>query len=530
MRIKSARLRNYKRFTDLQIVDLPKTAKLIVMIGPNGSGKSSLFDAFLFKSQKEPSVRNIHMDNANQEYYYKNLSEVARRTSSHILWDNIDIEFHSAGPTLGSWQYTFYIRSPYRNEAEFQVDSISSVGPAAENPRFQRIIDSDQAVSDSYRRLAWKRMTDLDRGAPANTTFGEYRSSSIMELQDTMRDLFHGLQLQDFGGITSKGGFRFTKGVVTDFQYKNLSGGEKAAFDLLLDLFVKREEFADAIYCIDEPEAHIGVAIQGRLLEALLALLPPSSQLWIATHSIGFVRAASQRMATHSDVVFLDFADQNFDESIMLKPQAASRSFWRGAYQVALDDLAALVAPTRIVFCEGDREKPSGGFDAKCYSKLFEDDHGDTLFLSRGGASEVENSDDLTAVIKEIVAGTEVLKLIDRDDMTEERRRALLADRPALRILGRRELENYLYDAAVLETFFRSHGLTGLSDSVRTLLVDPIKGDARPNRQRMFMEAKKLIREEWLGRDSREFEMTHLVSALKSTESVYRELEQDIFP
>ena len=95
------------------------------------------------------------------------------------------------------------------------------------------------------------------------------------------------LALQDFGGIQTTGVFRFAKGTSSDFHYKNLSAGEKAAFDLLLDLFVKRSEYPDAIYCIDEPEAHTAIALHGRLLEVMLDMTPPESQLWIATHSIG---------------------------------------------------------------------------------------------------------------------------------------------------------------------------------------------------------------------------------------------------
>ncbi len=529
MRIKSAHLRNYKRFTDLRVTNIPETARLVVMIGPNGSGKSSLFDAFLFKGQYDPSIRNIGMNPGNQEYYYKSAAEVAQRTDSHSLWNRIDIQFHTAEPAPGHWQTTFYIRSPYRNEPEFQVDSISEVGRASESPRFNRIIDSDQAVSDSYRRLAWKRLTDLDGAAPASTTFGDYRSSSILELQNAMAELFGSLSLQDFGGITGKGGFRFAKGTTSDFQYKNLSGGEKAAFDLLLDMFVKRDEYADAVYCIDEPEAHVAVAIQGKLLEALLALLPSRSQLWIATHSVGFVRAASQRMAAHGDVVFLDFSDHDFDTTVVLSPRPTSRSFWRSVYQVALDDLAALVAPSRLILCEGSRDKPSDGFDAKCYATLFEDSHGDTLFLSRGSASQVENSDDLAAVIKEVVDGAEILKLIDRDDMTDEGRADLLAKDSQLRILRRREVENYLYDSAVLQVFFATYGLAVLPNAIQTLLVDATTGDARHARQSILREARRLLQGVLLGRDSREFELSHLVPALKATESVYRELEEDIF-
>ena len=45
MRLKSATIKDFKRFTDLSITDMPETARLIMLAGPNGSGKSSFFDA-----------------------------------------------------------------------------------------------------------------------------------------------------------------------------------------------------------------------------------------------------------------------------------------------------------------------------------------------------------------------------------------------------------------------------------------------------------------------------------------------------
>ena len=105
----------------------------------------------------------------------------------------------------------------------------------------------------------------------------------------------------------------------SDFHYKNLSGGEKAAFDLLLDLFVKRDEYQDAIYCIDEPEAHVATALHGLLLEVVLDIMPSESQLWIATHSIGFVRKAYEMMRQKGDVVFLDFSGRDFDQEVQIR-------------------------------------------------------------------------------------------------------------------------------------------------------------------------------------------------------------------
>ena len=178
-----------------------------------------------------------------------------------------------------------------------------------------------------------------------------------------MRKLFRepSLELQDFGGLRQSGVFRFVKGNSSNFQYKNLSGGEKAAFDLLLDVFVKREEYKDAIYCIDEPEAHVATALHGTLLETMLDLLPGESQLWIATHAIGFVRKAFEMMKQGDSVAFLDFSNRDFDIPTEINPSIPNRSFWSSTYQVALADLADLIAPANIVICEGRQGKGPRG-------------------------------------------------------------------------------------------------------------------------------------------------------------------------
>ena len=336
MRIKSVRLTNYKRFTDLQVEDIPYSARLVVLIGPNGTGKSSLFDAFLLKSQ---GLRNNYaLQGDKSDYYLKDTFTSGHPDTTQEVWNTIQVEFHTGQPARDGWPAIFNIRSPYRNEADFQLTSLQRVSPSTEAARFARIIDPDQAVSDNYRRLSWKRMADLDTDAPGSTTFEQYRRESLGELQAAMRKLFTEptLELQDFGGIRDTGVFRFAKAATSDFHYKNLSGGEKAAFDLLLDLFVKRNEYQDAIYCVDEPEAHVATALHGLLLEVMLDIMPWESQLWIATHSIGFVRKAYEMMLQSGDVTFLDFSEHDFDQEVQIHPSTPDRSFWRMTYKVAL--------------------------------------------------------------------------------------------------------------------------------------------------------------------------------------------------
>ena len=234
MRIKTVRLNNYKRFTELAIVDLPETTRLVVLVGPNGTGKSSVFDSFLLKANAAVSNQNL---SGNTEQYYE---KVLKSKTTHHIANLVKIEFHDAGEGEVDWRSAFQVRSAYRNESDFRIEHLRATKTEDAGPRLARIIDPDESVSKNYQRMVWKRLKDLDRDAPEEVTIGAYRRESLGDLQNAMRGLFSapGLLLQDFGGIQA-GSFRFSKGTVSDFHYKNLSSGEKAAFDILLDVFVK---------------------------------------------------------------------------------------------------------------------------------------------------------------------------------------------------------------------------------------------------------------------------------------------------
>ena len=448
--LRRSHLKNYKRFTELTIADLPETARLVVLVGPNGTGKSSVFDSFLLKAKA--AVNNHRLSGDTEQYYEK----VSQSQTTHEIANRVGIEFHGAGEGHVDWMSAFQVRSAYRNESDFHIQQLRATRPTDAEPRIARIIDSDESVSKNYQRMVWKRLQDLDRDAPEEVTIGEYRRESLGDLQKAMRGLFSdpGLSLQDFGGIQT-GSFRFSKGTVADFHYKNLSSGEKAAFDILLDVFVKRDEAKEAVFCIDEPELHVATGLQKPLIASILALLREASQLWIATHSIAVVREAYRMLLDRpGEVVFLDFSGMNFDRPVTITPSAPTRAFWENMYEVALDDLSSLVAPHRFVICEGSKDKHVEAFDARCYNRLFADEFSETLFISQGGSGEVIQSKHLVAILKSIAGGIDVQKLIDRDDMTNEERSQKIAQ--GIRVLRRRELEEYLYDPEVLCTWLRA--------------------------------------------------------------------------
>ena len=341
------------------------------------------------------------------------------------------------------------------------------------------------------------------------------------------------LRLQDFGGIQDAGAFRFSKGTVEDFHYKNLSGGEKAAFDLLLDIFVKRPEYQDAIYCIDEPEAHVNTALHGPLLKAMLKLVPEESQLWLATHSIGFVREAYELMKQEGNVASLDFGTHDFDLPAVIRPHVPNRVFWQNAYNVALDDLSNLIAPENIVICEGKKFEADKGFDAACYNRLFADIHPETLFISYGSSTEVKNSQNLMRVLQAVTEGTSVWSVIDRDDMTDDERTQSVED--GVCVLRRRELENYLYDPEVLRAFLSRNGKESLTDAVlnkrQELLSDSQMPDnIKDTTQQLFGYIRSVTQITNLGHKREGFALTHLVPALRETPDVFQELLEDVFP
>ena len=95
--------------------------------------------------------------------------------------------------------------------------------------------------------------------------------------------------------------------------------------------------------------------LQGALLKELLDQMNENCQLWISTHSIGMMRyARSLQEADPDDVAFIDFQGHDFDQATSLEPVQADRRFWSATLEVALGDLADLVAPSRVILCEGD--------------------------------------------------------------------------------------------------------------------------------------------------------------------------------
>lgn len=531
MHIRELRVKEFKRFSDLK-VEIDSLPKLVVLVGPNGSGKSSLLEGLKFWADQYSGYGW-----SGDALYYSKLQDSA------FNWnDKLSVTFHEDYPPDQDRRKMLYVRSAYRNESDFVLSSLNRVGSVVEGIRIQRMIDNDQRVADNYQRLVAATVEALYSGNHDETNVFELRDSLVGEIARAMNSLFPGLELEGLGDPLSSGTFYFQKGAVPRFHYKNLSGGEKAAFDLLLDLIVRRATYSDSVFCIDEPEAHISTRLQGALLDKLVELVPDGSQLWIATHAVGMLRRSTELQRTLGNVEFIDFDGVDFDQSASLSPALVNRDFWTRNLHVVLGDLAGLIAPSRVVLCEGRPADPSkeakAEFDARCFRRVFGDVYPDTEFISVGNAADVEGDRlHLGRSIQTLVSDTTVIRLIDRDLRTDQEVADL--ERDGVRVLGMRNLECYLLSDEVLSLLCTAYGKSDLANELierrESALAKAVEAgadqdDYKAVRGQMYVQARQLLNLQSPGNTAEAFLADIVAPLIVPGTQVFDDLDRAIFP
>lgn len=471
MKIKQLHLKKYKRFADITINlgDDPK--RIVALVGPNGCGKSSVFDAMLFLSQSyghrvgDSMLKGIQYHSLEQNPNYNN--------------NDVGIVF-DAGPysevmakksQTGQFLNTiFSFRSSFRFNGNLHVSETKELPDICANSiGASTASDIDQRIDQNYRRLGIKYrkyMTENDCRP------SEAKQHILGELNKAIHSCLS-LEIDSLGDVEDgKGTLFFKKGDTPQpFEFNVLSAGEKEVVDLLLDLYLRKDHYTDSIYIIDEPELHLNTAIQRKLLKEINAMVPSNCQIWVATHSIGFLRALHDEFNKDSDII--DFREdcEWAKKTYILTPMRKSRSNWQRIFSVALEDLAWLVSPRQIIYCEGradpTRTGAEQGFDAQVYNTIFGETHPDTLFVSSGGNTELDQRSEVAIkILSKVFKDVEILVLKDLDmasgkTVSEETRRTYLENNPTNhRVLDRFEIENYLFDKEVLQRYCTENNLS----------------------------------------------------------------------
>lgn len=505
---------HFKRFGSLEVGALTENCRLVVLVGPNGSGKSSIFEALLAWSK---SAGKQQQGNVPIEYYS---SDGTAGQAQVELWEQVQ----APGRRV-------HIRTAYRNTPDVLTNRVSKVAPVDETVLTNRMIDDDKSLAAHYQRvvgLILPILSDL-HGDGAEQSLQAARDV-MTPVADSVQRLFPSLSYASLGNPTDGGSFFFNRDGERNFRFENLSGGEKSAFDLLLDAHVVRQTVGDVLYAVDEPEAHVNPAIQGALLEELLQVLGEGSQVWVATHSVGMMKKAFElAQSDPGSVNFLDLTEVTGPApAVHLQPVDPSRSFVRRAMAVALDTLVDLQAPDHLVLCEGDASSDKNpAFDEHVYRRIFGQVELSTEFISCGGKAELGAAERLAMAIS---PGSTVRRLRDRDQLTAESRAQMLADDASLRILSKFSLESYLLEDDVLDALVQSRG--GDAALLRQARDGAVSPDGSPKAAlgAVYEEAKSsLENREQLGENKWQFARGVLAPLIVPGRPTFELLHTEVF-
>ena len=468
MLIQKLQLTNFKRFTDLTI-DLSgeeQTPKLVLLIGANGSGKSCVFDGFNIIASYS-YLHRLESNNKNSAYYVKDKSileksklevifpykgEDARlvvETSENIKEASFYTEL-SLDNTI-SWQYVEKkdekISDTLRKHS-YILDSFKIYGRNA----IKALPDLDLPVGTNFVDNVKK---DLDR--PNNTTERDERLKSnfaylpywldIYAKEEQNQNLtfsqlktrFYDQFTTSFNNVFAKNKnpltfkevkpnrdfneadeFIFTKGN-SEVEYKLLSMGEKLVVDIILDIIVRKPFYTDSIVYFDELDIHLHTDLQYDLMAEIMSLLGNlNSQVWVASHSLGFIQYATE----YDRGAVIDLDNRDFDVRQTLVPRPNNNI---DVYEIAVPKgmIFNIFNDKKLILCENQNDEYFNNLGLE-----------KTLFVGQK---------DKETVIAQVKNQPLFFALIDKDYLTANEVKKLKKLQTNLLVLDYYSFENYLY-------------------------------------------------------------------------------------
>lgn len=451
MRITQLYIKNFKRFSDLLLTHIPEDTRLVLLIGTNGSGKSCVFDAFEYVASglKETAQASGPTFYADQKYYGKN-EELATEVFIETNQGNFRRHFHGHTGAHSS-AYTgdllnpdtkFYGRSAVRFQPRLQKTVIGTpIQVLSDTDRPAYYIDRDFRFENDIDLLLMevvqKVFSDLNHTGAGGI---DSLKAFLNRINEALARIFsHSsvsqLRLVNFATPAEGNPAQliFKKGQST-IQYDFLSAGEKEIINLLINLYTRTQQFGDALYFIDEMDAHLNTTLQYKVIQEITEnWIPQGGQLWTASHSLGFIQYAKDC----PEAAIFDLDDLDFDTPQVLVPEAKEKA---ELYEIAVskDILPALFRQFTIVFVENE--------DRNYYASLHIPH---TLFIGEKNRDSVFHK-----TRAENYAG-----LIDKDFLTAEDCTLLKEHYAALHILQYYCVENYLYHPDNMAAYFAMQGL-----------------------------------------------------------------------
>lgn len=411
---------------------------MVLLIGSNGSGKSCVFDAFDWL-QKGLSKGTPYQQDESLQYYRKQQQQPAEAI---IQLAGQGAVHKQDWQVLAGKELTekFIGRSSIRIVPRI----VSAVNPDAaltdaDSPR--TFIEQDERfLNDVFLYIqsinkALREPVFSGRQADTLQIFQQF----IQPFNDSLAAIFGdnpqtAIRIAEFEDATpgKPAKLIFRKGN-TKINYDLLSHGEKQIIILLLNFIVRRKAYENAIIFIDEMDVHLNTKLQYSVLKEITERwIPEGSQLWTASHALGFIDFAND----YDKGVVLDFDDLDFDQPQIIYP-AAKNDFQVFELAVSKDFIGKVLEDRTIYFAENT--------DTPIYNSLNFDN---TLFFN--------GKDKIGAFTQ--AQHLCMNALVDRDYLTDEEVEELRRTYPFLYVLPYYSIENLMYHPDNLEEYYAKQG------------------------------------------------------------------------
>ncbi len=408
MFINKLQLKNFKRFTDLTI-DLisaqnESPPKLVLLIGANGCGKSCIFDAFESVNgiiSNEKLIRAFEDLQAEKTKGYLSglglpdhdycLKEKDIKNEYEIIIDfdkekifNIHYKGSSETNIVGQSSIEtnlnvgnyFYGRTAFRNiidlETKFNADEYGEkdvqkvIEKNLDKP--SRLIDLDKRwdgdILYCFKEEINRKELTIEINQSLNSIF-ENNPTGHFQIESIRSEIGRSIKLT-LEVLIRKGN--------SVFPYEYLSAGEKQLFTILLNLHLRKKYIENTIIYLDEIDLHLNTAIQADLLKEITEkLIPDNSQVWVASHSLGFIDYARQITYKYDEIteteveikkVIIDFDSLDFDQEQVLKP-ANKDDLNIFTVPIPISSIENIVQLPSIILCEGKDSKYYSGQNSK---------------------------------------------------------------------------------------------------------------------------------------------------------------------